>query len=124
MAVMIHRNSFHVLVYCWVKDHADRIRYEALRFLVVMMSGEYASDAPGKVKHLYVNEDLYKALSDGRVALVGDTETVAMVPSAVAEKIRQRDETKVLLLNAKGEDTPVDDDDPYADFQVPDDLMW
>ena len=80
--------------------------------------------ADGKVKHIYVDDELHKALSDGRVALVGDAHRTAMVPVAVAEKIAQRDASKVLLINSRTENTPREEDDPYADFKVPDDLMW
>ena len=48
------------------------------------------------------------------------------MPTAVAEKIKQRDESLVVMLT---ENTGVnadqeDEDDPYADFKIPDDLMW
>ena len=51
-------------------------------------SFNYVADE--KVKHIYVDDELHKALS-GRVALVGDAHRTAMVPVAVAEKIAQRD---------------------------------
>ena len=44
-----------------------------------------------------------------------------MAPPAVAEKIRQRNLSLVIDLP---EDKRRDADDPYAQFQVPDDLMW
>ena len=46
-----------------------------------------------------------------------------LVPTVVAEKIRQREESAVLLLNERGNNA-VDEDDPYKDFPIPDDLMW
>jgi hypothetical protein len=39
----------------------------------------------------------------------------------VAEKIRQRDEQSVIT---PPRESGVVDDDPYADYQVPDDLVW
>jgi uncharacterized protein YaiL (DUF2058 family) len=44
------------------------------------------------------------------------------VPAAIAEKIRERDERAVVKLNQS--ETPVDENDPYKDFVVPDDLKW
>ena len=41
----------------------------------------------------------------------------------VAEKIRQRDDAPILVLNERGAQD-VDEDDPYKDFPIPDDLMW
>ncbi|MBT8448772.1 MAG: DUF2058 domain-containing protein, partial [Gammaproteobacteria bacterium] len=46
-----------------------------------------------------------------------------VVPAKVADKINERDMTAVITHEQTGE---VDDgmDDPYADFKVPDDLIW
>ena len=35
----------------------------------------------------------------------------------------QRDAQVIVLLN-RNESVEVDEDDPYADYQIPDDLMW
>ena len=46
-----------------------------------------------------------------------------LLPAVAAEKIMQRDDAVIVLLNSN--DKPeVDEDDPYADYQIPDDLMW
>ena len=45
-----------------------------------------------------------------------------VVPRATAGRTQERDPARVVLLNApRGEPDP---DDPYAAYQVPDDLMW
>ena len=75
-----------------------------------------------KVKKLYLKEDASQGLSKGQLAIVFIENSYQLVPTAVAEKIRQRDEQCVIVCNENV--TEVDDDDPYADFQVPDDLMW
>ena len=75
-----------------------------------------------KVKKLYVKEDTSIGLSRGQLAIVFINDTYELVPTVVAEKISQRDEGCVIVCNKN--ETKVDDDDPYADFQVPDDLMW
>ncbi len=46
-----------------------------------------------------------------------------MSDSFAIEKIRAVDEAYVLVLN-EDTATEVDEDDPYADFEIPDDLMW
>lgn len=75
-----------------------------------------------KVKRLYVTEKMQRQLGLGRLAIVRLDEQYELVPTAVAEKIRQRDEYSVILCNEP--DQQSDDDDPYADYQIPDDLMW
>ena len=47
----------------------------------------------------------------------------ALVPTAIAEKIAQRDSARV-VLKVERQAQAVADDDPYADYVIPDDLMW
>jgi uncharacterized protein YaiL (DUF2058 family) len=76
-----------------------------------------------KVKTIYVNEQMLKAIIKGKLAIVRYTSSYELVPTPVAEKISQRDAGFVVLLNDKVQEEVVADD-PYADFQIPDDLMW
>jgi uncharacterized protein YaiL (DUF2058 family) len=61
--------------------------------------------------------------TDGILAIARFEESYAVIPSGVADKITQRDERTIIDQNVRSEET-VDEDDPYADFVVPDDLMW
>jgi uncharacterized protein YaiL (DUF2058 family) len=65
-------------------------------------------------------------LGKGQIAIVKLGELYELVPTAVAEKIKQRDEGLVVMLseNTSVSTDQVDEDDPYADFKIPDDLMW
>ncbi|WNO61427.1 DUF2058 domain-containing protein [Rheinheimera sp. MMS21-TC3] len=74
------------------------------------------------VKRLYVNAKLHDELSRGLVAIAKQDDNYALVPAAVAEKISQRQPESIVLLNVKQQQP--EEDDPYAEFQVPDDLMW
>ena len=74
------------------------------------------------VKKLYVSEAQQRQLSNGRLCIVKLDQGYELIPTSVAEKIQQRDATTQILSNQPTE-TP-DEDDPYADFEVPDDLMW
>jgi len=47
----------------------------------------------------------------------------AIIPASVADKIAQRDADSIVLNSALSQEAQ-DEDDPYADFKVPDDLMW
>ena len=75
-----------------------------------------------KVKKLYVTAEQHRQLSNGRLAIVRQGEPYHLVPADAAAKIRDRDPACLIVLNqpTKGGD----EDDPYADYQVPDDLMW
>jgi uncharacterized protein YaiL (DUF2058 family) len=76
----------------------------------------------GKIRQLYVNEKLHGQLSQGQMGIVKLAERYEVVSRAVTEKIAQRDASCVILLHDKPQ--AEDPDDPYAAFQVPDDLMW
>lgn len=78
----------------------------------------------GKIKKLYVTAAQQDQLVRGHIAIVRLGELYELVPTVVAEKIRSRDETAVVVLNSRAIATTVDEDDPYANYQIPDDLMW
>lgn len=76
----------------------------------------------GKVKKIYINSKIQDDLNKGRLAIVKFGKSYELVPAKIAEKIAQRDASYVLLVNNKTE--LVDESDPYADYPIPDDLMW
>ena len=77
------------------------------------------------VKKLYVSETMRDSLIRGRLAIVKFENAYEVVNVEAAEKIRLRDAACVLVLN-KATTNEVNEaaDDPYADYQIPDDLMW
>lgn len=87
----------------------------------------YQYTADKKVKKLWVTADQQRQLIAGQIAIVcwqqSSNGQHELVPAVVAEKIRQRDASAVLVLNQRVVDAPIADD-PYADYPIPDDLMW
>ncbi len=75
-----------------------------------------------KVKHIYVNADMKQHIIDGRLGIALIEERYELVAKAVAEKIQQRNDERIILF--ENNEQFVDEDDPYADYQIPDDLMW
>ena len=76
-----------------------------------------------KIKKIYVTDEQQRRLVAGQLAIVVLDELYELVPLKVAEKIAQRDESYVVVVNQASSDQPAEDD-PYADYQIPDDLMW
>ena len=76
-----------------------------------------------KIKKIYITRQLQEDLVKGRLAIAKLGDSYELLPSPAAEKIMQRDQQVIVLLNSKGP-VEVDEDDPYADYQIPDDLMW
>ena len=59
----------------------------------------------------------------GILAIARFNESYVVIPSVVANKIVQRDEGTIIENKTPSEELPAEDD-PYADYVVPDDLMW
>jgi len=74
------------------------------------------------VKHIYVNAELKQQIVQGKLGIARIEGRYELVPKSIAEKIQQRNEKRVVLF--KDEQQSVDENDPYAEFKVPDDLMW
>lgn len=81
----------------------------------------------GTIKKIHVGKDIQHQLAIGNLAVVklvnGKETRYELVPAKCAQKIAQRDTASVLMLNDKTV-TAVEEDDPYAAYQIPDDLMW
>ncbi len=85
----------------------------------------YSFTHENKIKKLYVTDKLQGQLARGQIAIVAQGEAFELVPQLVAEKVAQRDPSLVVLLNERSApQSGEDEEDPYADFQIPDDLMW
>ena len=76
-----------------------------------------------KIQRLFVTAELQDQLTRGSLAIVKLKDEYALVPAEVAEKIQLRDAGRVILCNV-AESGDSDADDPYAEYKVPDDLMW
>lgn len=81
------------------------------------------------IKKIEVDKQTQTQLFNGRLAIArlvinakGDCD-YAIIPAVVADKIAQRDADSIVLNSALSQEEQ-DEDDPYADFKIPDDLMW
>ena len=75
-----------------------------------------------KVKRIYVNEELKKQIIKGKLGIARIEGRYELVPLATAEKIQQRNAKRIVLFEE--EEQKSDENDPYADYQIPDDLTW
>ncbi len=75
-----------------------------------------------KIKKILVDDEMLNQLSNGRLAIVKFDDKYSLVPKTVAEKIKLRDASYVVVSNVL--QAADDSDDPYADYKIPDDLMW
>ena len=75
-----------------------------------------------KIERLYVSAAVQAHLMAGRLVIVCQGGSTELLPKVIADKIAERDASLVVRVNKTS--TEIDADDPYAAFQIPDDLMW
>ena len=76
-----------------------------------------------KIKKIFVDDTMVDQLSRGRLAIVFVNDSYEIVAEGVARKIMERDESAVVVLHDRKTDD-AGEDDPYAGYEIPDDLMW
>ncbi len=90
---------------------------------------EYRFTADGAIRTVLVNEALRKQLSSGALVIARLGGRYELLPRAAADKVRERDASLIgldhgLAAPAGTDVTTSEDDAYYAQFQVPDDLVW
>jgi len=78
------------------------------------------------VRRLSLPADLHRRVVAGTIAIARLDDQYHLIPRPVADKICQRDDTNIVVLNDNQNDADSTEavDDEYAQFEVPDDLMW
>lgn len=90
-------------------------------------SGEIAYNyiAGTKVRQLYVQQPIHAQLSSGTMAITRLNGKTYLVPVEIAQKILTLNpQWAVTTPGESNQESPDDDDDPYANYQIPDDLSW
>lgn len=78
-----------------------------------------------KIKSLSVSQKNHDLITRGNLAIARLDNRYYLIPAEAANKISERDDRSIILLNdALSQESDINEDDPYADYQVPDDLMW
>jgi uncharacterized protein len=75
-----------------------------------------------KLRFIAVDSALREGINAGRLFIVRFEGRSDVVPAECAERIRERDPR--VVISVKADEKPVDENDPYKDFVVPDDLKW
>jgi uncharacterized protein YaiL (DUF2058 family) len=82
----------------------------------------YNFEHQGKVKRIYVDAVMKQQIIAGKLGIARIEGRYELVPLPIAEKILQRNEKRIVLFNEEVQS--VDENDPYAEYKVPDDLTW
>lgn len=132
------------------KDHQEKVARDqalneekqrlldekALKAAVIQMIGQhkikdtdgesvYQFIDDGKIKKLYINQQIYNALVAGSLVIAKDLESYAFLPKALADRINEKMLGFIIVNNTETANNDVtDEEDPYAAYVIPDDLMW
>lgn len=81
----------------------------------------YRFENSGATDTIYVTAKQKQQLSNGQLAITELNNEYQLIPAAVADKIKTRDASVIISHHDKIE---TDENDPYAEFQIPDDFDW
>lgn len=85
------------------------------------VSYQFVDDS--KVKKIYTTQKLYDQIVSGHVVIARLDDNYALLPYPLAERINDKMDDFIVVSNDKTS-SEVDEDDPYAAYVIPDDLMW
>ncbi|BDU16454.1 DUF2058 domain-containing protein [Lysobacter auxotrophicus] len=90
---------------------------------------EYRFTEGNTIRTLLINDDLRKKLSSGALVIARIDDRFELLPRAAADKVRERDPGMIVLdhgleAGAQADAATSEDDAYYAQFKVPDDLIW
>ena len=77
-----------------------------------------------KVKKIYLNQQIYNALVSGSLVVAKESDSYAILPKALADRINDKMEGFIIVNNSENNEQTTDEEDPYAAYVIPDDLMW
>ncbi len=90
---------------------------------------DYRFTVDGTIRSLPVNDEQRRKLATGAIVVVRHGDTFELLPRLAGDKVRERDATLIVLDHGQGQATEpstgnAEDDAYYAQFTVPDDLVW
>ncbi|MBE9563980.1 MAG: DUF2058 domain-containing protein, partial [Proteobacteria bacterium] len=80
-----------------------------------------------KVRRIHVDAAMKQKIIQGKIGIARIEGRYELVPLAIAEKIQQRNEKRIIIFNeteASADEKSAGENDPYAEHQIPDDLIW
>jgi uncharacterized protein len=84
----------------------------------------YRFTVNNKIQRIFVAGEIADKLSDGRLGIVGLADQFEVIPRSIVDKIQSISDRVFVSINAASAPKDSDPEDPYAGFEVPDDLMW
>lgn len=77
-----------------------------------------------KVKRIAINETIQKSLINGSLAICVLNDEFYLINKEASQTLSEIDASVLVSLHEKVDMQAIDEEDPYAEFAVPDDLVW
>jgi uncharacterized protein YaiL (DUF2058 family) len=108
------------------KEAQARIKQIIEQYAIADIDGdqEFNFVVEGKVKKMFITDPLRRGLVRGSLSICALYDGYVLIPSTIAVKLQDIDSSVVIPLGDSTQEEALGEDDPYADYQVPDDLMW
>jgi uncharacterized protein YaiL (DUF2058 family) len=74
------------------------------------------------IRKIFVTQDMHDKLGRGLLAIARFDDGYEVIPSVVAQKVMLREASCIVSNEPTRQEHG--EEDPYADYKVPDDLMW
>ena len=84
----------------------------------------YRFNASGTIRRIFVDKETTNRLGNGQLGVVGFGSVFEVLPKEIIHKIQEIDGQLFVSIASPSGKNETDPDDPYAGFEVPDDLMW
>lgn len=117
-----------------VKQQA--LEEKTLRANIIQMIKQYSIESTdgevayqfideAKIKKLYINQQIYNAVVAGSLVIAKqEVDVYSFIPKDLASKIDAKMEGYIIGMQTQEQDQTTDEEDPYAAYVIPDDLMW
>ncbi len=114
------------------REARRREREKAAKIRQIIETGRLEKDDKGvayrfvdqkKIYRVFVSRDLVSQLEKGQAGVVRLGEGYEVCPAAVIAKIKELDASLVVSFHETSQKVS-DEDDPYAGYEIPDDLDW
>lgn len=77
-----------------------------------------------KIKKVYLNQQIYNALVAGSLVIARESDSYVFLPKALGDRINAKMQGFIIVNNSEKNEQITDEEDPYAAYVIPDDLMW
>jgi uncharacterized protein YaiL (DUF2058 family) len=77
-----------------------------------------------KVNRIHIDSEMKKKIVSGQLGIARIEGRYELVPATIAEKIKKRNDKRIIIFEKKSAEQATNENDPYADYQIPDDLTW